>query len=290
MHSIGRVSAFGAGWVFLIVAIGTLFGCVFGSAEISNADEVAIDRFDTVVIDAGHGGEDTGAHGQRGIVEKELVLDVSRRLAKRLRDRSLRVVMTRDDDRFVPLEERFALANDARGDLFVSIHANATKNTAIGGVETFFLALDASDDDARRIASRENEAFASPASASVAIDPLNAILGDLIESEYMRESNEFARLAQSGLAGTEIGHSRGVKQAPFVVLQGVQMPSALVEIGFITNRNDASRLRSDGGRDRVADSLADAVLEFGRRFDARRGVGTSRAPSSGSRLAERHAQ
>jgi len=252
-----------------------LAGCT-GAVGNAVADEGAPgpdpERFDIVVIDAGHGGEDTGAHGKRGIVEKDLVLDVSRRLAALLRDRSLQVVMTREDDRFVPLEERFAHANDARGDLFVSIHANAMRDAAIRGVETFFLALDASDDEAQRVASRENEAFASPASTPGVVDPLSAILGDLIESEYMRESNEFARLAQSGLAGEEESHSRGVKQAPFVVLQGVQMPSALVEIGFITNSEDASQLGSAKGRDRVAAALADAVTEFGRRFDARRGV------------------
>jgi N-acetylmuramoyl-L-alanine amidase len=249
---------------------------VIAAAGIAAADEVALERFDTVVLDAGHGGEDEGARGARGLVEKDLVLDVSRRLAKLLRKRSLHVVMTRDGDRFVPLEERFALANDARGDLFVSIHANAMRDADVGGIETFFLALDASDDEARRVASRENEAFATPASALQVDDPLNAILGDLIESEYMRESNEFARLAQAGLAGEESGHSRGVKQAPFVVLQGVQMPSALVEIGFITNPKDASRLRSGKGRDRIAAALADAVMEFGRRFDTRRGVSAGR--------------
>jgi N-acetylmuramoyl-L-alanine amidase len=103
-------------------------------------------------------------------------------------------------------------------------------------------------------------------------DPLNAILGDLIASDYLKESNEFARLAQLRLAGDEENHSRGVKQAPFVVLQGVQMPSSLVEIGFITNPDEAKRLRSSRERDRIAAALADAVLEFGRRFDARRGV------------------
>lgn len=267
-----------------------LAGCT-GTARIAAADEIAPvpERFDIVVIDAGHGGEDTGAHGKRGIVEKDLVLDVSRRLAVLLRERSLQVVMTRDGDRFVPLEERFALANDARGDLFVSIHANALRDPYVRGVETFFLALDASDDEAQRVASRENEAFASTASTARVDDPLNAILGDLIESEYMRESNEFARLAQSGLASGAKTHSRGVKQAPFVVLQGVQMPSALVEIGFITNSEDASQLGSGKGRDRVAAALADAVTEFGRRFDTRRGVGEDRAGRSIPKSEAKHA-
>jgi N-acetylmuramoyl-L-alanine amidase len=260
-----------------IAFIGVLAaGIVAGAAVFAvRADEpVPQERFDTIVLDAGHGGEDEGARGARGLVEKELVLDVGRRVASLLREQGLRVVMTRDDDRFVPLEERFAIANDARGDLFVSIHANATDNVGVRGVETFFLAVDASDDDARRVASRENQAFGEAAALREQGDPLNAILGDLIFSDYMTESNEFARLAQRRLAKHDPRHSRGVKQAPFVVLQGVQMPSSLVEIGFITNAEDEKRLRTNGGRKRIANALGEAVVEFGERFDARRGVRT----------------
>jgi N-acetylmuramoyl-L-alanine amidase len=261
-------------WIAVAIALG--FAASLGLAEALASGVRPSERFDTIVLDAGHGGEDDGAHGLRGLVEKELVLDVGRRLAGRLRERALRVVMTRDDDRFVPLEERFAIANDARGDLFISIHANATKDTAVHGVETFFLAVDASDEEARRVMLLENQAFAGSAAIPEMSDPLNAILGDLIMSDYLKESNEFARLAQRGLAGDAANHSRGVKQAPFVVLQGVQMPSSLVEIGFITNPAEAKRLRSSRARDRIAAALVDAVLEFGRRFDARRGVKASR--------------
>jgi len=241
------------------------------------ASDGPAERFDTVVIDAGHGGEDEGARGARGLVEKELVLDVSRRLRALLRAEKLRVVMTRDDDRFVPLEERFEIANDARGDLFISIHANATRDAAVRGVETFFLAIDASDEEALRVAARENEAFGATTELPRMIDPLSAILGDLIEADYLKESNEFARLVQRGLAGGGSHHSRGVKQAPFVVLQGVQMPSSLIEIGFVTNPDEEQRLRSARNRDAVAAAVAAAVVEFGRRFDARRGVVASRA-------------
>jgi len=257
-------------WIALAIVFG--IATSIGLAEALASDGRPAERFDTVVLDAGHGGEDDGAVGVRGLVEKKLVLDVGRRLAARLRERDLRVVMTRDDDRFVPLEERFAIANDARGDLFISIHANATRDAGVGGVEVFFLSVDASDDEARRVALLENQAFAASNGISEMDDPLNAILGDLIASDYLKESNEFARLAQLRLAGDEENHSRGVKQAPFVVLQGVQMPSSLVEIGFITNPDEARRLRSSRERDRIAAALADAVLEFGRRFDARRGV------------------
>jgi N-acetylmuramoyl-L-alanine amidase len=254
-----------------LLVMAAALACAVASAR--GDEPLSQERFDTIVLDAGHGGEDEGARGARGLVEKELVLDVGRRVAVRLLKHELRVVMTRDDDRFVPLEERFAIANDARGDLFVSIHANATDNTSVRGVETFFLAVDASDEEARRVASRENEAFAGAKGLPDLDDPLSAILGDLIVSDYMNESNEFARLAQRGLASEDQQHSRGVKQAPFVVLQGVQMPSSLVEIGFVTNAQEEKRLRTSRGRDRIAKALVAAVLEFGEHFDARRGVG-----------------
>ena len=241
----------------------------------ARADEaVAPDRFDTVVIDAGHGGDDAGARGAGGLVEKDLVLDVAFRLAKRLSENGLEVVLTRRDDTFVPLEERTSIANDVRADLFVSIHGNASYDTKVRGIETFFLALSASDDHAGQVARRENQAFRiedTPARRSD--DALVAIIGDLITNEHMEESNEFARLAQSELAG-DPNIARGVKQAPFVVLESVQMPAALVEIGFLTNRLDEQLLRGSEERDRIAAALVRAALEFGRRYDARRGVGS----------------
>jgi N-acetylmuramoyl-L-alanine amidase len=232
------------------------------------------DRFDTIVIDAGHGGDDVGARGAGGLLEKELVLDVAYRLAKRFAGNGLKVVLTRSDDTFVPLEERTSIANDARADLFISIHANATHDTKVRGIETFFLSLDASDDHARQVARRENQAFGvgdTPAKRSD--DALVAIIGDLIANEHMEESNEFARLAQRELAG-DPQVARGVKQAPFVVLESVQMPAALVEIGFVTNRLDEQLLRGAKERDRIVSALVRAALEFGRRYDARRGVGS----------------
>jgi N-acetylmuramoyl-L-alanine amidase len=237
------------------------------------AGDPPADRFDTLVIDAGHGGEDRGARGAGGLLEKDLVLDVARRLGAALRARGVRVVLTRDADRFVSLEERTSLANDAKADLFVSIHANASRSRAARGTETYFAALEASDAAAGEVAVRENEAFAPAAApAGLGADPFLALLGDLIATEHLAESSDFARLAQARLAGGDGHASRGVKQAPFVVLLGVQMPSALLEIGFLTNRDDERRLASAAGRERVAAALAEAVLEFGRRYDARRGA------------------
>lgn len=226
-----------------------------------------------MVLDAGHGGDDHGARGAGGLLEKDLVLDVAKRLAERLRASGLRVVMTRQDDRFVALEERTSIANDARGDLFLSVHANASRYRGARGIETFFVSLEASDDAARALAEAENQAFVRPGEATpAAADPLLAILGDLIATEHVMESQEFARLAQRRLATAETARSRGVKQAPFVVLMGVQMPAVLVEIGFLTNAAEERVLRDEAERERLVRELAGAVESFRERVDARRGV------------------
>lgn len=230
------------------------------------------DRFDLVVIDAGHGGHDEGALGRSGLREKDLVLDVAKRLAKRLRRAGIEVILTRDKDDFLSLEQRTAVANDARADLFVSIHANASPSAKPQGIETYFAALDASDAAAHETAERENRALGASAPQARRDDPLAAILGDLIETQHLQESSEFAMLAQGELAAADLSRSRGVKQAPFVVLLGVQMPASLVEIGFLTNPADEAGLRKERRRDAIADALADAVGAFGDRYDARRGV------------------
>jgi len=243
--------------------------CALALLSSPGGSEPRPERFDTVVIDPGHGGDNLGARGTGGLLEKDLVLDVSLRLAERLEARGVSVVLTRRDDRFVSLEERTSIANDARGDLFISIHANASRSQNARGIETFFVSLEASDEAAQRLANLENQAFAgSEGVAKIAEDPLLGILGYLIATEYLVESQEFSGLVQGKLASRR---SRGVKQAPFVVLMGVQMPAALVEIGFLTNPEDERDLRSSLERSRLADGLAGAVGEFAERYDARRG-------------------
>lgn len=231
------------------------------------------DRFDVVVLDPGHGGEDSGARGARGLVEKDVALEVAKQLARRLRARGLTVVMTRDRDVFVPLEERTSIANDARGDLFVSIHANAARSASPRGIETYFVSLEASDAEAKKVAELENQALGATPSALGRSDPLSAILGDMMSTLATQEANDFAKLAQRELGEVDSVPSRGVKQAPFVVLMGVQMPACLVEVGFLTNRADEGALGTPRRRAALADALARAVDEFGRRYDARRGVG-----------------
>lgn len=230
--------------------------------------------FSRVIIDAGHGGKDEGATGTNGILEKELVLDVSSRLERLLKAKRLSVVLTRETDRFVPLEVRTSRANDARGDLFVSIHANASSSHKPRGIETYFVSLEASDAASRQVAERENEALGRGGAASAQFDPFLALLGDMISTGHMADSSTFAKLAQAELAEVDSTSSRGVKQAPFVVLMGVQMPAALIEIGFLTNDRDAASLKKSAHRQKVAEALARAVIAFGKRYDARRGLAT----------------
>jgi N-acetylmuramoyl-L-alanine amidase len=251
--------------------------CAAAPAPIASAGE----RFDTVVLDAGHGGSDTGAKGPTGSLEKDVALAVARNLAARLRARSLTVVMTRDADVRVPLEQRTAIANDARGDLFVSIHANASTDAEIHGSETYFLALEASDAGAAGVAQRENSAFAAEKDARIDAlsDPFIALLGDLISTEHLDESSAFAQRVQQELGRMPV-KSRGVKQAMFVVLSGVQMPAALVEIGFVTHRGDEGVMNGTEGRKAIVGALEKAVIAFGERYDARRGLGAAAAPAA----------
>ncbi len=253
------------------------FGLLAVARAALAADEPARDHFDVVIVDAGHGGEDDGARGGAGLVEKKLVLDVSKRLARRLRRGGLTVILTREEDEFVPLEARTSVANDARGDLFVSIHANSSRSARPSGIETYFVSLEASDDLSHQVARRENAAFGEAAPASLKLDPLSAILGDMAVNEHIRESSGFAKLAQAELARVDPTPSRGVKQAPFVVLMGVRMPATLVEIGFLSNARDERALRTAERREAIAEALSRAVVAFGAGYDKRRGVASAEA-------------
>jgi N-acetylmuramoyl-L-alanine amidase len=259
---------FGRGAVLTLILLG--IGLAPARAK---QDAPGPKRFQTVVIDAGHGGEDTGALGPTGLAEKELVLDVSLRLERALRASGLDVKLTRDDDTFVPLEERTSRANDARADLFVSIHANSARSEKPTGIETYFVSLDASDETAEQLAARENEAFGVAAERVERADPLMAVLGDMIVTEHVKDSSEFSKIVQSELARLDAGTSRGVKQAPFVVLMGVQMPASLIEIGFLSNPKDEAALARSAHRAKIASAVSRAVLEFAKRYDARRGIG-----------------
>jgi N-acetylmuramoyl-L-alanine amidase len=190
------------------------------------------------------------------------------------------VRFTRDADAFVALDARTEIANRARGDLFLSIHANASRVKNARGIETYFASPEASDEAASELARAENAAFGPAGAKLLEGDPLLSILGDLMAQQQLSDSQEFARLAQRELARSGAARSRGVKQAPFVVLMGVRMPAVLVEVGFITNAADEKALRKNAERERIAGGLARAIAAFRSRQDERSGVAHARAGGS----------
>ncbi|HEY7139291.1 MAG TPA: N-acetylmuramoyl-L-alanine amidase [Methylomirabilota bacterium] len=227
-----------------------------------------------IVLDPGHGGHDTGAVGPTGLQEKELSLDIARRVAALLQEElGVRVVLTRARDQFVELRERTALANRERADLFVSIHVNAAADGAATGTETYFLSNEATDGAARRAAEYENRLIAvDTGGRGGAPDVLRSILWDLAQSDFQQESSRVAETLQNNLDRALRRPSRGVKQAPFYVLGGAAMPAVLVEVGFISNPQEEQRLRDDGYRDRIARALAAGIAAYKRSYDQRVGA------------------
>jgi len=215
----------------------------------------------TVVIDPGHGGHDIGAAGPGGIREKEVVLDVARRLKQRLEADGIRVLMTRDDDRFIPLGQRATFANRHNADLFVSIHANASRARGASGYEVYYLS-EATDDAARALASAENAALDLEAGAPDASTTTQAIVHDLLNTENRAESRELASVVCGGLRRALPAANRGVKSARFYVLKWTQMPAVLVEVGFVTNRTEGRRLITADYRQRVCDGIARGLLTY----------------------------
>jgi len=214
-----------------------------------------------IVIDPGHGGHDTGTIGPNGLEEKDLVLEVGRRLGKLLETRlGAEVVYTRKDDTFIPLETRTAIANQARADLFVSIHANSSRDSAARGVETYYLNFTSSP-EALEVAAREN------AVSEKSIYELQDLVKKIAMKEKIEESREFAGDVQaslhSGLAVKSPAiRDRGVKKAPFIVLIGANMPSILAEISFVSNPTDEHRLATSEYRERIAESLYRGIAKY----------------------------
>ena len=214
-----------------------------------------------IVIDAGHGGHDSGTIGVDGLEEKDVVLDVALRVGKLLHDRlGAEVVYTRSDDTFIPLETRTAIANKAQADLFLSIHANSSSDASARGVETYYLNF-TSDPTALDVAAREN------AVSGQSIHQLSDLVKKITLKDKIAESREFASDVESSLyGGLQRGNAglrdRGVKKAPFVVLIGANMPSILAEISFVTNPRDANQLSQPEYRQRVAESLYKGVAKY----------------------------
>ncbi len=230
-----------------------------GQSTLTRALGLKIGR---IVIDAGHGGHDTGTIGPTGLMEKDLCLDVALRLGKIIQQRlpGADIVYTRSDDTFIPLEERTNIANQAKADLFISIHANSSQDHAARGVETYYLNLKGSA-EAMEVASREN------ASSDQGIHDLEDMVKKIARNEKIDESKEFAEDIQDSLAKrmqktSKTVKDRGVRKAPFVVLIGADMPSILTEISFLSNPADEKLLKQPEYRQRVAEGLYQGVASY----------------------------
>jgi N-acetylmuramoyl-L-alanine amidase len=218
-------------------------------------------KVNRVVIDPGHGGADEGTVGRRGLMEKDLVLDVAKRLGKLIEERmGSEVIYTRTDDTFIPLHARTELANEKKADLFLSIHANSSPHPRIGGIEVYYLNLTRSA-DALDVAAREN------ASSEMSVFELHDLIQTITLHDKIEESKGFASHVQASLQTFESRYNptaknRGVKKAPFVVLIGASMPSVLAEVGFLSNAREEQLLKRAEHRQKLAESLYQGVSRY----------------------------
>lgn len=213
-----------------------------------------------VVLDPGHGGSATGARGICGVWEKDVVLQVAKKCAALLEASELaRPLLTRCGDSDLGLEARTQMANAAGAQLFVSIHANASPNAEAHGIETFFLSQQAASNRLRRLLDRENDG--RRVRRAKVQDPLQAVLSGMAMDAMHARSQQLAMQLQRSMADALLARGRGVLQAPFMVLMGSRMPSALVEIGFLTHAEECLHLISDHGQDNIAQSIVAGILE-----------------------------
>jgi len=219
-----------------------------------------------IILDPGHGGKDPGAVGSGGLKEKDVVLAVAKELASLLeKEPGVKVYLTRDKDRFLLLDKRTEMANQIRGDIFISIHANAAFNQRATGVETFVNSRYAEGEGAELVAAREN----TPAGAKDISWEVKAILWDMIQDKYRNKSNDLSHLIQKRLSEATGLEDRGVKKAPFYVLRGAAMPAILVEIGFISNPWEERKLKKDDFRKKIARGILEGLKDYIKKVELR---------------------
>ena len=219
-------------------------------------------EFKTIVIDAGHGGKDPGAVGYRGTKEKDIALDVAKRLEKKLsKNMKVKIVMTRDEDIFLRLSERTKIANENNGSLFISIHTNAAEDRRASGFETFLIGQN-KNEAAVRVAARENAVLELEGSTGKKLTDEDLIKATIAQSAFASKSELFASLVQKEIKKRVQSKDRGVKQAGFYVLMGASMPNVLVELGFISNPSEEKKLRSPQYRDQLATAIYRAVEQY----------------------------
>lgn len=226
-----------------------------------------------IVLDAGHGGKDPGAIGQYGLREKDVTLDIVKRLKKHLVSCGIKTVLTRSDDRFISLWKRADIANREKANFFISIHANAARSKSAKGFEVYYLS-EAVDDNARAVAASENAALKYEDSSFGNKKPsstLEATLRDIEYTENRVESIELAKHIVDSAHSRLRTKNRGVKAARFYVLKGAKMPSVLVEVGFISNRQEAKKLKDKSYRERVAKAIASGIINYKNEYEAAEG-------------------
>ncbi len=227
-------------------------------------------KLDRIVLDAGHGGKDPGATGPGGIKEKDIVLDITKRVGRIIEKNlpEVEVIYTREKDVFIPLQERTRIANEKNGKLFVSIHANSNPNHRIRGFETYLL-RPGKTSDAIEVAERENSVIKYEESTEIyqRYDDETLILATMMQSAFMKESEDFASMIQNGLGEYVPSVNRGVKQAGFYVLVGASMPNILVETGYMSNIREARQLNSAEYRQKIAQGIYQGILKFKEKYD-----------------------
>ena len=219
-------------------------------------------EFKTIVIDAGHGGKDPGAVGYRGTKEKDIALDVAKRLEKKIsKNMDVKVVMTRDEDVFLRLSERTKIANENNGSLFISIHTNAAEDRRASGFETFLIGLN-KNEYAAKVAARENAVLELEGKLGQELTGEDLIQATIAQAAFASSSETFADMVQKEIKKRVQSRDRGVKQAGFVVLARASMPNVLVELGFISNPAEEKKLRSPQYRDQLATAIYRAVQQY----------------------------
>jgi N-acetylmuramoyl-L-alanine amidase len=221
----------------------------------------------TLVIDPGHGGDELGAQGPRGTLEKDLTLAVSKRLRTLVESRlGLKVYLTREDDRTVPLDDRSAFANAHKADVFLSLHANAAVRPTLKGAEVYYLTVERADAEARKRADDSATALPELGGGTRMID---LILWETAQARYLEQSSSLAGLIEQSLGARMEMSPRAVRQAPFRVLVGANMPAALVEMGYLTNADQETQLTSSEYQDHVVQAIHEALIKFRDLLDTR---------------------
>ena len=219
-------------------------------------------EFKTIVIDAGHGGKDPGAIGYSGTKEKDITLDVAKRLEKKLsKNMNVKIIMTRNEDVFLRLSERTKIANESNGNLFISIHTNAAEDRRASGFETFLIGPN-KNEAAVRVAARENAVLELEGTTGKKLTNEDLIKATIAQSAFASKSEQFASMVQKEIKKRVQSPDRGVKQAGFYVLMGASMPNVLVELGFISNPSEEKKLRSPQYRDQLATAIYRAVEQY----------------------------